>query len=74
MEHEYKLGVILAESVIENHVRRYHCDVNSGLQENINYYYYCCYYYTVNNARLVCHVVNNRKCGTDTDHRMNARR
>jgi len=40
-----------------------------------NYYYYNHYYYnTVVNARLVFHVVKNRKCGTVTDHRRNARR
>jgi len=38
------------------------------------YYYYYYYYYTVVNARLVFHVVKNRKCRTITDHRRNAQR
>ena len=39
MEHEYRLGVTLSESIIENYARRplagYHNDVISGFQENV---------------------------------------
>ena len=38
-----------------------------------HYYYYYYYYYTVDNERLVFHLVKNCKCKTVTDHQRNAR-
>ena len=39
MKHDYKFGLTLSESIIENYVQRplagYHHDVISGLQENV---------------------------------------